>query len=125
MIPVDIRLAKMLVLGALFKCLDPGKHTIQHCRLGVSAADITVVTIAAILSSKPLFTSPMEKREEARKARESFARARSDLLTDVAAFDAANATKQKGAMRQFCEQVCLDFYASKKSNTALPAHKMC
>lgn len=25
MIPVDIRLAKMLVLGALFKCLDPGE----------------------------------------------------------------------------------------------------
>lgn len=25
MIPVDIRLAKMLVLGALFKCLDPSE----------------------------------------------------------------------------------------------------
>ena len=25
MIPVDLRLAKMLVLGTLFKCLDPGK----------------------------------------------------------------------------------------------------
>jgi hypothetical protein len=67
----------------------------------------------------------MEKREEARKARESFARARSDLLTDVAAFDAANAIKQKGAMRQFCEQVCLDLCALKKSNPALPAEDMC
>ena len=64
-----------------------------------------VVTIAAILSSKPLFTSPIDKREEARKARESFARARSDLLTDVAAFDACNAIKQQGARRQFCDQV--------------------
>jgi len=25
MIPVDLRLAKMLVLGTIFKCLDPGK----------------------------------------------------------------------------------------------------
>ena len=49
MIPVDLRLAKMMVLGTIFKCLDP------------------VLTIAAILSSKPLFTSPMEKRDESKK----------------------------------------------------------
>lgn len=30
MIPVDIRLAKMLVLGALFQCLDPGECSVQH-----------------------------------------------------------------------------------------------
>jgi ATP-dependent RNA helicase DHX57 len=48
-IPVDLRLAKMLVLGAIFRCLDP------------------VLSIAAILSSKPLFLSPMEKRNEAQK----------------------------------------------------------
>ena len=48
-IPVDLRLAKMLVLGAIFRCLDP------------------VLSIAAILSSKPLFLSPMDKRNEAQK----------------------------------------------------------
>ncbi|WWC60817.1 uncharacterized protein I303_103393 [Kwoniella dejecticola CBS 10117] len=90
MIPVDLRLAKMLVLGTIFKCLDP------------------ILTIAAILSSKPLFTSPMEKRDESKKARESFAWARSDLLTDVRAYDACMAVREKGgshgAVRQFCEQ---------------------
>ncbi|WVQ98990.1 hypothetical protein IAU59_006122 [Kwoniella sp. CBS 9459] len=90
MIPVDLRLAKMLVLATIFKCLDP------------------ILTIAALLSAKPLFTSPMEKRDESKKARESFAWARSDLLTDVRAYDAAVGLRSKGeshgAVRQFCEQ---------------------
>ncbi|WWD09835.1 hypothetical protein V865_007963 [Kwoniella europaea PYCC6329] len=90
MIPVDLCLAKMLVLGTIFKCLDP------------------ILTIAALLSSKPLFTSPMEKRDESKKARESFSWARSDLLTDVRAYDACMAIREKGgshgAVRQFCEQ---------------------
>lgn len=30
MIPVDVRLAKMLVLGALFKCLDPSKSFLSQ-----------------------------------------------------------------------------------------------
>lgn len=38
---------KMLILGTVFRCLGP------------------VLTIAACLSSKPLFVSPMDKREEA------------------------------------------------------------
>lgn len=70
------------------------------------------MTIAALLSAKPLFTSPMDKRDESKKARESFSRSRSDLLTDVAAFDACNEIKSKGgthgAVRQFCESVSSD-----------------
>lgn len=90
MIPVDLRLAKMLVLGTIFKCLDP------------------ILTIAALLSAKPLFTSPIDKRDESKKARESFAWARSDLLTDVKAYDACTSLRAKGeshgAVRRFCEQ---------------------
>ncbi|WVN86613.1 uncharacterized protein L203_101781 [Cryptococcus depauperatus CBS 7841] len=88
-IPVDLRLAKMLVLGAIFKCLDPA------------------LTIAAILSSKPLFTSPIDRRDEAKKSRESFAWAKSDLMTDVKAYDACMELKKNGtqsALKQFCEQ---------------------
>jgi ATP-dependent RNA helicase DHX57 len=48
-IPVDLRLGKMLVLAAIFRCLDP------------------ILTIAALLSSKPFFLTPMEKRDEAKK----------------------------------------------------------
>jgi hypothetical protein len=38
---------QMLVLGTIFQCLEP------------------ILTIAACLASKPLFVSPMDKREEA------------------------------------------------------------
>lgn len=84
MLPVDVRLAKMLVLATIFRCLDP------------------ILTVAALLSSKPLFTSPLDRREEARKARESFARARSDLLTDARAYAAVAGLKRSEA-RSFCE----------------------
>ena len=65
MIPVDLRLGKvrrlydtyaymlkadkpkMMVLGTIFRCLGP------------------ILTVAAALSSKPVFFSPMDKREEA------------------------------------------------------------
>ncbi|ODN98303.1 ATP-dependent RNA helicase A [Cryptococcus wingfieldii CBS 7118] len=94
-IPVDLRLAKMLVLGTIFKCLDP------------------ILTIAAILSSKPLFTSPIDKREESKKARESFAWAKSDLLTDVRAYDACMDVRKKGgshgAVKTFCDDNFISF----------------
>ncbi|KAJ7170133.1 P-loop containing nucleoside triphosphate hydrolase protein [Mycena filopes] len=89
-LPVDLRLAKMLVLGTIFQCLGP------------------VLTIAAALSSKPLFLSPMEKRDEASQARARFATAGSDLLTDLAAYDACNKMRSEGmshgAVRTWCEE---------------------
>lgn len=47
-IPADLRISKMLLFGSVFGCLDP------------------ILTIASIMSLKSPFTSPMEKREEAR-----------------------------------------------------------
>lgn len=63
MLPVDLRLGKvtirhgnkygaahaaqMMILGTIFQCLEP------------------TLTIAAMLSSKPLFINPMDKRDEA------------------------------------------------------------
>ncbi|KAJ7040354.1 P-loop containing nucleoside triphosphate hydrolase protein [Mycena alexandri] len=89
-LPVDLRLAKMLVLGTIFQCLGP------------------VLTIAAALSSKPLFLTPMDKRDEASQARARFATAGSDLLTDLAAYDACNKMRSEGqshgAVRTFCEE---------------------
>lgn len=43
-LPVDVRLGKMLLYGALFRCVDP------------------VVTIAATISYKSPFIAPMEQR---------------------------------------------------------------
>ena len=81
----------MLILGTIFRCLGP------------------VLTIAACLSSKPLFLSPLDKREEANQARAQFNTANSDLLTDVNAYDAVLQLRTDGAsqsaIRAFCEQV--------------------
>ncbi|KAJ3829380.1 P-loop containing nucleoside triphosphate hydrolase protein [Lentinula raphanica] len=90
MLPIDLRLAKMLILGTIFRCLGP------------------VLTIAACLSSKPLFVSPMDKREEATHARLRFATGNSDLLTDMKAYDECSRLisggKSQSTVRQFCEQ---------------------
>jgi ATP-dependent RNA helicase DHX57 len=48
-IPADLRISKMLLFGSVFGCLDP------------------ILTIASIMSLKSPFTSPMEKREEAKQ----------------------------------------------------------
>ncbi|KAG6830898.1 hypothetical protein H0H92_014049 [Tricholoma furcatifolium] len=87
-LPVDLRLAKMLILATVFQCLDP------------------ILTVAATLSSKPLFLSPPDKRDEAAQARERFLTAGSDLLTDVAAYDQCASLRGKGqsAIRAFCQE---------------------
>lgn len=52
-LPVDPRIGKMLLLGAVFRCLNP------------------VLTIAAALAYRPPFVAPLEKRDEADKAKRS------------------------------------------------------
>ncbi|KAH9486308.1 Putative DEAH-box ATP-dependent helicase [Psilocybe cubensis] len=90
MLPVDIRLAKMLILGTIFQCIGP------------------VATVAALLSSKPLFNSPMDKRDEAAVARARFLYGDSDLLTDVNAFDECMKLRAEGksqsTIRAFYDQ---------------------
>ncbi|KWU44126.1 P-loop containing nucleoside triphosphate hydrolase protein [Rhodotorula sp. JG-1b] len=88
MIPVDVRLAKMLVLAAIFRCLDP------------------ILTIVALLSSKPFFLNPMEQRDAAKKARASFYTGRSDLLSDAIAFEACMTARKDGAssLRTFADE---------------------
>ncbi|KAG7452226.1 P-loop containing nucleoside triphosphate hydrolase protein [Guyanagaster necrorhizus] len=89
LLPVDLRLAKMLVLGTIFRCLGP------------------VLTIVACLSSKPLFVSPLEKRKEASRARARFCEGNSDLLTDLRAYDECMRLqaegRSSGEIRRFCE----------------------
>ncbi|KAJ3514021.1 hypothetical protein NLJ89_g2611 [Agrocybe chaxingu] len=90
MLPMDVRLAKMLILAAIFQCLGP------------------VVTVVALLSSKPLFVIPMERRDEANAVRARFAHGDSDLLTDAKAFDECMQMRKDGkspaAIRSFCEE---------------------
>ncbi|KDQ15674.1 hypothetical protein BOTBODRAFT_54555 [Botryobasidium botryosum FD-172 SS1] len=89
LLPVDLRMAKMMILGSVFRCVDP------------------ILTMAACLSSKPLFTSPQEKREEAKAARARFAMANSDLLTDMKAYHTCIRLRSEGKsnkdIKAFCE----------------------
>ncbi|EPT05932.1 hypothetical protein FOMPIDRAFT_1026812 [Fomitopsis schrenkii] len=90
MLPVDLRLGKMMILGTIFQCLEP------------------TLTIAAMLSSKPLFINPMDKRDEATQARARFATGNSDLLTDMHAYDECCRLRDEGksqsSIRAFCEE---------------------
>lgn len=90
-LPLDLRLAKLLIMGTIFGCLGP------------------MLTVASIMSCKPLFSAPFEKREEVSKARAGFAAAgcRSDLLADAAAFAQWQTMRVErrgnGEIREWCE----------------------
>ena len=98
----------MLILGTIFQCLGP------------------TLTIAASLSSKPLFVSPLDKKEEATmyvihsmsfailmlhrfRARARFMTGNSDLLTVLEAYDESMRLrvegKSQGVIKTFCEEV--------------------
>jgi HrpA-like RNA helicase len=68
-LPVDPRVGKMMIYGALFGCTDPA------------------LTIAASMSARSPFMSPFDKRDQAEEARRAFATGGSDPLTTLAAFN--------------------------------------
>lgn len=67
-LPVDVRIGKLMLYGAIFQCLD------------------SVLTIAACLSNKSPFISPLNKRDEADKCKRQFALDHSDHLTVLNAY---------------------------------------
>ncbi|KAI7901054.1 P-loop containing nucleoside triphosphate hydrolase protein [Cokeromyces recurvatus] len=67
-LPVDVHIGKMILFGAIFRCLDP------------------ILTIAAALSFKSPFTRPFGKEDEADAARNRFRVENSDFLTIYKAY---------------------------------------
>lgn len=67
-LPVDLHIGKMILYGAIFRCLDP------------------ILTIAAALSYKSPFIRPFGKEYEADAARSSFSVEESDFLTIYKAY---------------------------------------
>uniref|UniRef100_A0A3Q2YXE0 Putative ATP-dependent RNA helicase DHX57 n=1 Tax=Hippocampus comes TaxID=109280 RepID=A0A3Q2YXE0_HIPCM len=67
-LPVDVRVGKLMLFGAIFRCLDPA------------------LTIAASLAFKSPFVSPWDKREEANNKKLDFAVANSDHLALLQAY---------------------------------------
>ncbi|KAL9935348.1 hypothetical protein V8E36_005696 [Tilletia maclaganii] len=88
-LPLDVRLGKLLVFGALFGVLSP------------------MLTVAAIMSSKPLFVSPTRDNDAIARARKGFAIGTSDLLTDANAFNSwqlrSNKKMSHSELRDWCE----------------------
>lgn len=88
-LPVDARIGKLLIYGALFGCLE------------------AALTIAATLSERSPFFSPRDKREESRRARDKFKWGQSDLLMWVRVYDAWLDARRAGggfrAQREFCD----------------------
>ena len=83
-LPIDPRLGKMILMGAVFGCLDP------------------VLTIAAGLASRSPFMAPLDKRTESDKAKKAFCIGASDHLTLMNAYDkwralAAEVAASKGS----------------------------
>lgn len=68
-LPVDPRVGKMMIYGALFGCVDP------------------LLTLASAMSARSPFVSPFDQREQADMARKKFAIEGSDHLTILNAFE--------------------------------------
>uniref|UniRef100_A0A182SYI7 RNA helicase n=1 Tax=Anopheles maculatus TaxID=74869 RepID=A0A182SYI7_9DIPT len=87
-LPVDVRIGKLMLFGAIFQCLD------------------SVLTVAAILSYKSPFVSPFGKRDEADNRKRQFAIANSDHLTMLNAYRRwmEAAQKSRYAGQCFAEQ---------------------
>lgn len=67
-LPVDVKIGKLIVFGAIFCCLD------------------SVLTIAAALSNKSPFVSPFHARDKAEARKKQFATSNSDQLTILKAY---------------------------------------
>jgi len=90
-LPMDVRLGKMLIFGAMFKCLDP------------------VLTIAASLSCKTPFVTPFGREQEAKAMHAKFEVRQSDFLSLHRVFDAFREASKRGrggggAEWRFCNE---------------------
>jgi len=80
-LPVDVRIGKILILGAIFRCLD------------------AALTIAAALSHKSPFVSPFKERDAANRARAKFVACASDQITVMRAYRAWCNAAERGGQR--------------------------
>lgn len=86
-LPMEVHLGKILLLAALFRCLDPA------------------LTIVATLNSKSPFITPFGFEAQAEAAKKSFVVGNSDFLTIVNVFDSwRRAADNRTFARRFCQR---------------------
>ncbi|KAI8380367.1 P-loop containing nucleoside triphosphate hydrolase protein [Blakeslea trispora] len=105
-LPVDVHMGKMIIFGALFRCLDP------------------ILTIAASLSFKSPFIRPFGKEDEADTARARFQTDNSDFLTIYKAYSEwrrhldqlrLDKTLSNWSIRRKMTSFCKDNYLSEQN----------
>lgn len=85
MLPVDPKLGKMLVMGAIFRCFDP------------------VLTVVAGLSVRDPFLLPQDKKDLAGTAKSRFsAKDYSDHMALVRAYEGWKVAEREGSAYEFC-----------------------
>uniref|UniRef100_A0A8C5LKH5 ATP-dependent RNA helicase DHX29 n=1 Tax=Jaculus jaculus TaxID=51337 RepID=A0A8C5LKH5_JACJA len=80
-LPVNVKIGKMLIFGAIFGCLDP------------------VATLAAVMTEKSPFNTPIGRKDEADLAKSALAVADSDHLTIYNAYLGWKRARQEGGYR--------------------------
>ncbi|XP_052015619.1 ATP-dependent RNA helicase DHX29 [Apodemus sylvaticus] len=88
-LPVNVKIGKMLVFGAIFGCLEP------------------VATLAAVMTEKSPFITPIGRKDEADLAKSSLAVADSDHLTIYNAYLGWKKARQEGGFRSeisYCQR---------------------
>ncbi|KAF0286786.1 putative ATP-dependent RNA helicase DHX57 [Amphibalanus amphitrite] len=103
-LPVDVRIGKLLLFGAVFRCVD------------------AVTTIAACLSFRSPFVSPFSRRAEADARRRAFAVGNSDQLTMLNGYrgwreatERSSAAGYNFAQENFLQVKTLEMLASMKN----------
>lgn len=101
-LPVDVRLGKMLIYGALFQCIDP------------------ILTIAASISSQSPFSTFVSDVAVAKAKQKAFADPDSDFATRVNVFEAYSkaAATSSNAGRKFCTSNYLNYVALREISDA-------
>ncbi|KAK9276788.1 hypothetical protein L1049_006324 [Liquidambar formosana] len=84
MLPVEPKLGKMLLLGAIFYCLDP------------------ILTVVAGLSVRDPFLTPLDKKDLAEAAKAQFSHDHSDHLALVRAYEGWKDAEQDLAGYEYC-----------------------
>lgn len=101
--PVDARIGKMLLFGAVLGCLDP------------------ILTIAGAMSGRPLFYSPKDNRDAADRAKRSLSSTKSDHLTMVAAYNGWVKARSQG--KPFERRFCDEYFLSQQALEAVHASR--
>ncbi|XP_043999980.1 ATP-dependent RNA helicase DHX29 isoform X1 [Gambusia affinis] len=87
-LPVNVKVGKMLIYGAILGCLEP------------------IATIAAAITEKSPFSTPMNRKEEANLAKAALATANSDHLTIYNAYMGWKSSQTEGqrAEMSYCRK---------------------